>query len=120
MLMVLGDRINRLKLPWVGERIARSAGTEGRFWRAAARAVLRRPGITLAAAVALLLAAAAPLLGLKIGASGASSLPNTTVAKQGLIALQRDFPTGATDPVSIVVDARPGTPWVRPGLARST
>jgi len=118
VLMVLGDRINKLKLPWVGDRIARSAGTEGRFWRAAALAVLRRPGLTLAVAVALLLAAASPLLGLKIGASGASSLPDTTVAKQGLNALQRDFPTGATDPVTIVVDARPGAPWVGPSLGR--
>jgi len=118
LLMILGDRVNKLKLPWLGERVARSAGAEGRFWGAAVRAVLRRPALSLVAAVALLLAAAAPLLGLKIGASGPSSLPDTTVAKQGLIALQRDFPTGATQPVNIVVDARPGTPWVRPGLAR--
>src|SRR5204863_7156316 len=118
LLMVLGDRVNRLKLPWLGERVARSAGTEGRFWGAAVRAVLRRPALSLVAAVALLLAAAAPLLGLKIGASGPSSLPDSTVAKQGLIALQRDFPTGATQPVNIVVDAPPHTPWVRPGLAR--
>jgi putative drug exporter of the RND superfamily len=69
-------------------------------------------------AVALLLAAAAPLLGLKIGASGPSSLPESTVAKQGLIALQRDFPTGATQPVNIVVDAPPNASWVRPGLVR--
>ena len=98
LLMVLGDRVNKLKLPWIGERIARSAGTEGRFWGAAVRAVLRRPVLSLVAAVALLLAAAAPLLGLKIGASGPSSLPDSTVAKQGLIALERDFPTGATQP----------------------
>ena len=118
LLMVLGDRVNKLKLPWIGERIARSAGTEGRFWGAAVRAVLRRPTLSLILAVALLLAAAAPLLGLKIGASGPSSLPDSTVAKQGLIALQRDFPTGATQPVNIVIDAPPNAPWVRPGLAR--
>jgi putative drug exporter of the RND superfamily len=118
LLMVLGDRVNKLKLPWLGERIARSAGTEGRFWGAAVRAVLRRPTLSLVLAVALLLAAAAPLLGLKIGASGPSSLPDSTVAKQGLIALQRDFPTGATQPVNIVVDAPRNAPWVRPGLAR--
>ncbi|MFL5902575.1 MAG: MMPL family transporter [Solirubrobacteraceae bacterium] len=118
LLMALGDRVNKLKLPWLGERIARSAGTEGRFWGAAVRAVLRRPTLSLILAVALLLAAAAPLLGLKIGASGPSSLPDSTVAKQGLIALQRDFPTGATQPVNIVVDAAPNAPWVRPGLAR--
>ena len=29
LLMVLGDRVNKLKLPWLGERIARSAGDRG-------------------------------------------------------------------------------------------
>jgi RND superfamily putative drug exporter len=116
LLMALGDRVNKLKLPWLGERVARSAGAEGRFWGATVRAVLRRPTVSLVVAIGLLLAAAVPLLGLKIGASGPASLPDTTVAKQGLIALQRDFPTGATQPVNIVVDGSPGAPWVRRGL----
>src|SRR5918999_1595876 len=106
LLMVLGDRIDKLRVPWLGKRVSASAGTEGRFWGSAVRAVVRRPGISLAAAVALLLLATAPLLGLKLGASGPSSLPDDAVGKQGLIALQRDFPTGATEPVEIVVDTR--------------
>ena len=61
-------------------------------------AVLRRPAISLVLTTAVLLALAAPVLGLRIGAAGTSSLPNDTVAKQGLLALQRDFPRGATDP----------------------
>jgi putative drug exporter of the RND superfamily len=89
-----------------GQARSASAGTEGRFWGSAIRAVVRHPGISLAAAVALLLLATAPLLGLKLGASGPSSLLDDTVGKQGLIALQRDFPTGATEPVDIAVDTR--------------
>jgi RND superfamily putative drug exporter len=106
LLMVLGDRIDKLRVPWLGRRVSASAGREGRFWGAAVRAVLRRPGISLVAAVALLLLATAPLLGLKLGASGPSSLPDDAVGKQGLVALERDFPTGATEPVEIVVDTR--------------
>jgi uncharacterized membrane protein YdfJ with MMPL/SSD domain len=106
LLMVLGDRIDKLRVPWVGKRVSASAGTEGRFWGSAVRAVVRRPAISLVAGVALLLLATAPLLGLKLGASGPSSLPDDTVGKQGLIALERDFPTGATDPVEVVVDTR--------------
>jgi uncharacterized membrane protein YdfJ with MMPL/SSD domain len=106
LLMVLGDRIDKLRVPWLGRRVSASAGREGRFWGAAVRAVLRRPAISLTAAVALLLLAAAPLLGLKLGASGPSSLPDDAVGKQGLVALERDFPTGATEPLEIVVDTR--------------
>jgi len=106
LLMVLGDRVDKLRVPWLGRRVAASAGTEGRFWGGAVRAVIRRPAISLALSVALLLLATSPLLGLKLGASGPASLPEDTVAKQGLLALERDFPTGATDPVDIVVDTR--------------
>jgi len=106
LLMVLGDRIDKLRVPWLGKRVSASAGTEGRFWGGAVRAVVRHPGISLVAAVALLLLATAPLLGLKLGASGPSSLPDDAIGKQGLIALERDFPTGAIDPVEVVVDTR--------------
>ena len=104
LLMVLGDRVDRLRVPWLGRRVAASAGTEGRFWGGVVRGVMRRPAVSLTAAVALLLLATAPLLGLKLGASGPASLPDDTVAKQGLLALERDFPAGATDPVEIAVD----------------
>ena len=104
LLMVLGDRVDRLRVPWIGKRIADSMGEEGRFWGGAVRAVVRRPGLSATIACALLLAAATPVLGLKLGAAGPSSLPDSTVGKQGMIALERDFPAGATTPVNIVVD----------------
>jgi uncharacterized membrane protein YdfJ with MMPL/SSD domain len=116
LLMVLGDRIDKLRVPWVGKRVSASAGTEGRFWGSAVRAVVRRPAISLVAGVALLLLATAPLLGLKLGASGPSSLPDDAVGKQGLIALERDFPTGATEPVEVVVDTR-GAPALEEEVA---
>jgi uncharacterized membrane protein YdfJ with MMPL/SSD domain len=117
LLMVLGDRIDKLRVPWLGKRVSASAGTEGRFWGGAVRAVVRHPTISLAASVALLLLATAPLLGLKLGASGPSSLPDDTVGKQGLVALERDFPTGATEPVEVVIDTR-GTPAAEEKLAQ--
>ena len=40
LLMVLGDRINKLRVPWLGKRVAESAGKEGRFWGGAVRAVV--------------------------------------------------------------------------------
>jgi putative drug exporter of the RND superfamily len=104
VLMLLGDRVDRTQLPWLGRRIAASAGEEGPVWRRAIVAVLRRPGTSLGLTALLLLALASPLLGLKVGSSGSSSLPATTMAKQGLVALQRDFARGATDPVNVVVD----------------
>jgi putative drug exporter of the RND superfamily len=118
LLMVLGDRVDRLRVPWLGKRVAETAGGEGRFWGTIVRGVLRRPALSLTVSVVLMLAAASPVLGLKLGSSGAASLPDSTVAKQGLLALQRDFPSGATQPVDIVVDGRPSDPQVRRSLGR--
>jgi uncharacterized membrane protein YdfJ with MMPL/SSD domain len=116
LLMVLGDRIDKLRVPWLGERVSSSAGTEGRFWGGAVRAVVRHPAISLVASVSLLLLATSPLLGLKLGASGPSTLPDDAPGKQGLIALERDFPTGAIEPVEVVVDRR-GAPALDGKLA---
>ena len=118
LLMVVGDRIDRLRLPWLGSRIAASAGEEGPHWRRAVLAVMRRPAISLIATTALLLALASPVLDLRMGAAGASSLPNDSVSKQGLVALQRDFPSGATDPVNIVVEGATGDTGARQGVTR--
>jgi len=117
LLMVLGDRVDRLRVPWIGKRIADTMGEEGRFWGGAVRAVVRRPGLSAIVASALLLAAATPVLGLKLGAAGPSSLPDSTAGKQGLIALERDFPVGATTPVNTVIDGPVADARVRRAIA---
>jgi RND superfamily putative drug exporter len=118
LLMVLGDRVDRLRVPWLGKRVAGSAGAEGRIWGGIVRGVMRRPAASLGVSVALLLVLASPVLGLKMGSSGAESLPDGTTGKQGLLALERDFPSGATQPVNIAVDGSARTPEVREGLMR--
>ena len=118
LLMVLGDRVDRLRVPWLGRRIAASAGEEGPIWRRAVLAVMRRPAISLIATTAVLLALASPVLDLRMGDGGTTALPNSTTAKQGLLALQRDFPSGATDPVTIVVDDPAKDPATQQGLTR--
>ena len=118
VLMVLGDRVDRLALPWLGRRIAASAGEEGPVWRRAVGGVMRRPGISLIAGTAVLLALASFVVDLRMGQAGTSALPDDTVSKQGLIALERDFPRGATDPVNVVVDGSPNDPRTSRGLAR--
>ena len=40
LLMALGDRVDSLRVPWIGRRVAGSMGEEGRFWGGAVRAVV--------------------------------------------------------------------------------
>ncbi|HEX6702264.1 MAG TPA: MMPL family transporter [Gaiellaceae bacterium] len=99
----LGDGVNRLRVPIIGRASVERSDPEGRMWRAIVDRVLRRPAVSLAVAAALLLAAASPVFGLKIGASGVQTLPDRLESKQGYIALQRDFPQLDPSPARIVI-----------------
>jgi uncharacterized membrane protein YdfJ with MMPL/SSD domain len=104
LLGLLGDGVNRLRLPIVGRRSVEAANPEGRFWGAIVSAVVRRPGLSLVLSVALLLAAAAPIFGMTIGTSGVTALPDRFESRQGFVALEESFPGTTASPVEIVVD----------------
>src|SRR5262245_1425487 len=108
VLGLLRDRVNAGRVPFVGRNLGRADAAEGRFWRAIVERVLRRPVLSLTISVAALLAAAVPLLGLKIGASGVSSLPDSLPSKQGYIALQKWFPQSNPYPALLVVQGGDG------------
>jgi RND superfamily putative drug exporter len=100
LLGLLRDRVDAMRLPYFGRR---RVSSEGRFWRAVVNGVLRRPGWSLAVSVALLLAAAVPILGINIGTAGVSTFPDDLASKRGYIALQRYFPAQTTDPTHVLV-----------------
>jgi uncharacterized membrane protein YdfJ with MMPL/SSD domain len=102
LLSVAGDRVNKLRVPFVGRNLGREGVGEGRFWRGIVTAVMRRPALSLAVAVAAMLAAASPIFGLHIGANGVSTLPSNLPTKQGYVLLQRSFPVQNPEPVRVV------------------
>ena len=114
LLGLLGDRVNALRLPWIG----RSEGQEGRFWGAIVRGVMRRPVVYLVVFTALLVALAVPVLGLNLGASGVSTLPDRLEAKKGYEALTRYFPQQSASPALIAVEGGVRSPQVRAGIRR--
>jgi uncharacterized membrane protein YdfJ with MMPL/SSD domain len=118
VLGVLGDNVDRLRIPLIGRRSLEYANPEGRFWGAIVRAVLRRPGLSLALSVAVLLAIASPILGMRIGTSGVTALPDRFESKQGFAALRHDFPSATSDPVEIVVAEGAAQPAARQALTR--
>ncbi len=110
VLSLLGDGIERLRIPYFGKRALRP---ESRFWGRIVAAVMRRPVVSLVAAVGLLLAAAVPVLSLESGTAGISTLPDRFESKQGFLLLNREFPGQTTDPVRIVVEGDTASPDVR-------
>jgi uncharacterized membrane protein YdfJ with MMPL/SSD domain len=115
LLSLLGDRVNALRLPFFGRTAGRE---ESPFWSRAVRGVLRRPLASLVLATAVLLAMAVPVLGLRSGEAGVSTLPDRLAAKQGYLALNAEFPGETTEPVEIVIDGSAGSPAVETGIER--
>ena len=118
LLGLLGDRVNALRVPWLGRDVGKAEAVESRFWGGIVRRVMRRPVTSLAVFAALLLAAASPAIGLHLGASGVSTLPDRLQSKQGFEALARDFPRQSSSPVLIVVEGNVRSAPVRAAIGR--
>ena len=113
LLGKLGDRVDALRVPLVGR-----GGQESRFWGSIVRVVMRRPVVSLVAFSALLIAAAVPVVGLNLGASGVSTLPDRLESKKGYEALVRNFPQASSSPVLIAVEGNVRSPQVRAAVGR--
>ncbi|MCU0307355.1 MAG: MMPL family transporter, partial [Thermoleophilia bacterium] len=118
VLMKLGQRVNRLALPWVhqGEhRSARFAAWGERLWRRPARY-----GIPALVALVVL---AVPVLGLDTGMPSIKVVPESDGARIGYVAVQEGFGVGAPGALQIVGPAAQVEEAARlaaadPGIAR--
>ena len=104
VLALVGDGVNALRVPWLGRRAEEGAGTEGRVWGRVVRAVTRAPVVAAALSVALLLAAASPLLSIETGLTGVRELPDRFHAKRGFTMLEQEFGVGTPDSLQVVVE----------------
>jgi RND superfamily putative drug exporter len=100
VLAKLGDRIDAASLPWVhaGEhRSARFAAWAERLWR--------RPLLFGIAALVVLIALAAPVLGLRTAMPSIKVVPPNSSARQGYELVQQAFGPGAPGTLQIVTPA---------------
>jgi trehalose monomycolate/heme transporter len=110
LLAVLGRRVDALPLVR-RRRLAQRVAAEGGFWSRLARSIMRHPVPWFAASLGLMLALAAPALGLKVTGGDNRGVPITTEATRGLKVLEDTVGPGALAPNQVVVAAR------RPGGA---
>ncbi|WP_346536031.1 MMPL family transporter [Micromonospora sp. DPT] len=107
LLAKLGRWVDRPRVPLLWRLTAPRTGPDGRpatprFWPAVLRPALRAPLATLVVSVGLLLALAAPALGMKLNFPGMEDLPRTTPAMQAYDRLTAAFPsTGTSHQVAV-------------------
>jgi RND superfamily putative drug exporter len=103
LLSYLGPRVDRLRLPFLG----RTLKTEGNGESPAARwshAVQRRPWTAAIAATAVLLALAAPALGMRLGFPDAGNDPPDTMTRQAYDLNTEGFGPGTNGPLVIAAE----------------
>jgi putative drug exporter of the RND superfamily len=115
LLGLLGDRVDALR---VRRRSALQRQRQGGIWVAISRAAMRRPVLSLLAAVAFLAVAATSVFDLRTGSAGVSTLPDDFASKRAFTVLATEFSGGLTNPVEVVVDGDADDQGVRQGVAR--
>jgi RND superfamily putative drug exporter len=90
VLSVLGDRVEWLRIPFMGRR----KGGESRMWNAVLDRVLKRPALSAAAALAVLLVLATPALGMRAVLSGTDDLPRNLAVMKVYDKIDAAFPGG--------------------------
>lgn len=114
LLSLLGDKVDRGRVPWLGKR--RTAAGNSRFWSATARVVTRRPALWGGVATALLVLLTLPALGMRLqDPTPAESLPRSMPAIDAAVRTQEAFP-GVTYPATVVLTAANGGPVDGPAL----
>jgi len=104
LLAYLGPRVDRLKIPVLGRRLDRpeedgnSPAARWSHW------VQRRPWPAALVAAGILLALAAPALGMRLGFPDAGNDPESTMTRQAYDLISEGFGPGANGPLVIAAE----------------
>lgn len=105
LLALLGHRVDKGRLPWA----ASVRRADAPFWGRLAGAVMRRPALTALPVLAVLLAMAAPLLGVAFGTPDERVMREDASGRRVAAALERGFPGSDADAVQVVLDGPVGS-----------
>jgi RND superfamily putative drug exporter len=103
MLMTFGRQLERVRIIPRGLAERRHVG-ETRLWAAHARWVMRRAKFFAPVVATLLVLAAMPLIGIRVGPGSYSSLPTGIAAMRGLTILEHNTTRISLDPTTVIVD----------------
>ena len=100
VLSVLGDNVNRLRVPILGR-----ADGNGGLWSAITKRVLARPVLFATVSATALVAPAMPVTTLDLAfPTGSRGLHDAVDAKQAVVLLEENFSGGLATPAMVVVD----------------
>ena len=109
ILSLLGDKVNRLRIPLFG-RSQKQPDEErsGGFWDRVSRGVMKRPALSLVLAGGLLVAMSIPFFDMTIGIADVGTYPDEVESKQGFAIVSQEFPDLLTNRVRLVFTPKTG------------
>ncbi len=99
ILALLGHRINRLSVPFLGG--GHSGGGVGESW---SRVIQRFPVVFLILSLALMITLTLPFFSMRLGSADAGSNPETATTRRAYDLLSEGFGPGFNGPILIVMD----------------
>src|SRR5688500_17106190 len=103
ILSYLGPKVDRLRIPFLGRALKTEGGGESLAGRGS-HSVQRHPWIAVISATAVLLALAAPALGMRLGFPDAGNDPPDTMTRQAYDLNTEGFGPGTNGPLVIAAD----------------
>ena len=101
LLAILGDKVDLIKIPWLGRR----SGSGG-IWSAISDHVLAHPAVLATLTTAILIALTVPAFSMNLGFNaGADSVPDAVEGKRVLELLEEHFSSSLILPARVVIDA---------------
>jgi len=103
LLSYLGPKVDRLRIPFLGRRLEKegSSNSPAARW---SHAVQRRPWTAAIVATAILLALAAPALGMRLGFPDAGNDKPGTMTRQAYDLISEGFGPGANGPLVVAAE----------------
>jgi RND superfamily putative drug exporter len=105
-LAILGDGVNRLRIPIVGRDREEGSGV----WAVLVRSVMRRPIVAAAGTAIILVAIASPVVRLQMGQADFTSFPDSLDGVQAVNLLNEKWPAGSDLDLSVVVTRADAAP----------
>ncbi len=103
LLAYLGHRVDRLRIPFLGRSLDKQGGSDSPAARWS-HAVQRRPWTAVIVGTGILLALAAPALGMRLGFPDAGNDPPSTMTRQAYDLNTEGFGPGSNGPLVIAAD----------------
>ena len=118
-LSLLGDKVNALRVPFIGRRLDKQASRRGGgFWEWLSHRAMRRPIVFLVVTAGMLITAAIPLFDMNTGFNGVDGFPDDFQSKQAFLVLEKEFSFGVAAPTEIAIEGEIDSESVQEGVKR--